>query len=37
MIAASLSSIVSHHFFLAIGLTQTTATNAGLILRWNLY
>ena len=32
MIAASLTSIVSHHFFLAIGLTQTTATNAGLIL-----
>jgi drug/metabolite transporter (DMT)-like permease len=32
MIAASLTSIVSHHFFLAIGLTKTTATNAGLIL-----
>lgn len=32
IIAASLTSIVSHHFFLAIGLTQTTATNAGLIL-----
>jgi drug/metabolite transporter (DMT)-like permease len=32
IIAASLTSIVSHHFFLAIGLTKTTATNAGLIL-----
>jgi drug/metabolite transporter (DMT)-like permease len=32
IIGASLTSIVSHHFFLAIGLTQTSAMNAGLIL-----
>lgn len=32
MIGASLTSLVGHHFFLAIGLTQTSATNAGLIL-----
>src|SRR4051794_23584377 len=32
MIAGSLTSIVSHHFFLSVGLTQTSAMNAGLIL-----
>ena len=32
MISGSLTSIVSHHFFLSIGLTQTSAMNAGLIL-----
>lgn len=32
MIGGSLTSIVSHHLFLAIGLTQTSAMNAGLIL-----
>lgn len=32
MIGAALTSIVSHHFFLAIGLTRTSAMNAGLIL-----
>jgi drug/metabolite transporter (DMT)-like permease len=32
MIGGSLTSIVSHHFFLSIGLTQTSAMNAGLIL-----
>lgn len=32
IIGGSLMSIVAHHFFLAIGLTQTSATNAGLIL-----
>ena len=32
IIGGSLTSIVAHHFFLAIGLTQTSATNAGLIL-----
>ncbi|MGX1902681.1 EamA family transporter [Thermolongibacillus altinsuensis] len=29
---AALLSVVAHHLFLAIGLTKTTATNAGLIL-----
>ncbi|MBB6446405.1 DMT family transporter [Bacillus benzoevorans] len=32
MFGGSLTSIVSHHFFLSIGLTQTSAMNAGLIL-----
>ncbi|WP_428907997.1 DMT family transporter [Niallia sp. Krafla_26] len=32
IVGGSLTSIVAHHFFLAIGLTQTSATNAGLIL-----
>ncbi|WP_338469718.1 DMT family transporter [Niallia sp. XMNu-256] len=32
IIGGSLTSIVSHHFFLAVGLTQTSALNAGLIL-----
>ena len=32
IIGGSLTSIVAHHFFLAIGLTQTSAMNAGLIL-----
>ncbi|RAK20510.1 EamA domain-containing membrane protein RarD [Anoxybacillus vitaminiphilus] len=30
--AASLFNVVGHHFFLAIGLTKTTASNAGIIL-----
>ena len=32
IIGGSLTSIVAHHYFLATGLTQTSATNAGLIL-----
>ncbi|KJE27691.1 eamA-like transporter family protein [Geobacillus kaustophilus] len=29
---AALFSVVAHHFFLAVGLTKTTAVNAGLVL-----
>jgi drug/metabolite transporter (DMT)-like permease len=32
MALAALTGVLGHHFFLAIGLTKTTASNAGLIL-----